>query len=204
MHTEILTREQVDLLPVIKKFGEQFGMVGGTAIALHIGHRESIDFDLFSEKEFRNSTITSKIKKLCPQAAISYEDAGQINLKVGEVKLTFYHYPYPVRYSEHFEDIINIPDLLSLAAMKVFAMGQRAKWKDYVDLYFILRDYHTIDDVTERAKELFGAMYNEKLCRVQLAYFEDIDYREPVVYRPGFEVEDGVVKDALTEFSLAG
>ena len=52
MHREILTKEQVDLLPLINKFSEDFGLVGGTAIALHIGHRESIDLDLFTLNDF--------------------------------------------------------------------------------------------------------------------------------------------------------
>ena len=46
MHKEILTKEQLELLPTIKFFSKDFGLVGGTAIALHIGHRHSIDFDL--------------------------------------------------------------------------------------------------------------------------------------------------------------
>ena len=48
MHKEILTDEQINLLPLVQLFNKDFGLVGGTAIAFHIGHRESIDFDLFS------------------------------------------------------------------------------------------------------------------------------------------------------------
>jgi hypothetical protein len=48
MHTEILNKQQVELLPYLKKFQKTFHLVGGTAIALHIGHRRSIDFDLLT------------------------------------------------------------------------------------------------------------------------------------------------------------
>lgn len=54
MHREILTAEQIKLLPVAGMFAKDFGLVGGTAVALHLGHRQSIDFDLFSEREFKN------------------------------------------------------------------------------------------------------------------------------------------------------
>ena len=64
MHKEILTKEQVELLPIVVGFSRDFGLVGGTAIALHIGHRESIDFDLFSFEEFNNLTIRNKIAKV--------------------------------------------------------------------------------------------------------------------------------------------
>lgn len=49
MHLEILNKEQHDLLPFIKKYIKSYYLVGGTAIALHIGHRRSIDYDLFTE-----------------------------------------------------------------------------------------------------------------------------------------------------------
>ena len=66
LHKEILTKEQKELLPLIKLFKKDFGLVGGTAIALHIGHRESIDFDLFSLSEFENHKIRAKIKAIKP------------------------------------------------------------------------------------------------------------------------------------------
>ena len=57
MREEILTKEQIQLLPFVKKFSKNFGLVGGTAFALHIGHRRSIDFDLFSAEAFNNLNI---------------------------------------------------------------------------------------------------------------------------------------------------
>ncbi len=62
LHKEILTRKQAELLRVVKVFNKNFRLVGGTAIALHIGHRRSIDFDLFTNKSFRNSDLRKKIK----------------------------------------------------------------------------------------------------------------------------------------------
>ena len=51
------------------------------------------------------------------------------------VKFTFFEYPFPIEVDCKFEDIIKLPDLLNLAAMKAFALGRRSKWKDYVDIY---------------------------------------------------------------------
>ena len=62
MHEEILAPEQKKLLPLVALFKKDFGLVGGTAIALHIGHRESLDFDLFSLEEFDSLKIRNKIK----------------------------------------------------------------------------------------------------------------------------------------------
>ena len=67
MHTEILSQEQSELFPYLKRFQRSFYLVGGTAIALHIGHRRSIDFDLFTQSDL----IISRIKKTFWKSLIS-------------------------------------------------------------------------------------------------------------------------------------
>ena len=95
-----------------------------------------------------------------------------------------------------------MPDLLTLAAMKAFALGKRAKWKDYVDLYFIMKDFFSLKDICKKSEELFGVQFNEKLFRIQLTYLEDVNYEEEVEFLPGFEVDEKTVKEKLVEFSL--
>lgn len=61
MHLEILNREQAELLPFLKKYKKQYYLVEGTAIALHIGHRKSIDFDLFTEGKVCTQTLKKQV-----------------------------------------------------------------------------------------------------------------------------------------------
>ncbi len=82
--------------------------------------------------------------------------------------------------------------------MKVYALGHRAKWKDYVDLYFILKDHCTLSEVCARAQDIFGVHFNTKLLREQLCYFEDINYSESVIY-VGQEIDDQDIKDFLCD-----
>ncbi len=86
--------------------------------------------------------------------------------------------------------------------MKAFALGQRAKWKDYVDLYFIIKDHFSISQISQKSQEIFGPVFNEKLFRSQLAYFDGINYEEVVNFLPGFEVTDEIIKQKLIDFSL--
>ncbi len=202
MHKEILTKQQVAFLPMIKAFNKDFRLVGGTAIALHLGHRRSIDFDMFSYKSFKNSALRKKIKAFSKIDQEIVNRSGEFTFLCGEVKFTFYNYPFDLEYREGFENIVKIPDLLTLAAMKAHALAGRAKWKDYVDLYFILKDFYNWSAITDKAKELFQGEFNEKLFRIQLTYFEDINYTEKIEFMPGFEVPDEVVRKKLTEFSL--
>lgn len=66
--------------------------------------------------------------------------------------------------------------------MKAFALGRRSKWKDYVDLYFILRNYYSLNKIIEKTSTIYGELFSEKLFRAQLSYFEDVDYSEEVEY----------------------
>jgi len=203
MRKEILTKEQIELLPLVAKFSRSFGLVGGTAIALYIGHRESIDFDLFSLKKFQNNKIKKKITEIKSIERIARDEEGQYTLIVNGVYFTFFHYPFKIKFTNKFEDIIRMPDLLTLAAMKAHALGRRAKWKDYVDLYFIIKGFHGLEEITDKAKEFFQAEFNEKIFREQLNYFDDISYSEKVVYKKGYAIDDEVIKKGLVEFSLS-
>lgn len=202
MHKEILTTEQVRMLPALGRFFKEFGLVGGTAVALQIGHRRSIDFDMFSFKAFQNVAVKQKFHRQIKIDEVLVNKKGEFTFTTQGVKFTFYHFPFDIAYTEKFDRVLRMPDLLTLAAMKAYALGQRAKWKDYVDLYFILEKYHKLSAITDRAEALFGHEFNEKIFRTQLSYFNDVSYAEEVIYLSGFEVDDAVVKKALTEFSL--
>jgi hypothetical protein len=201
MHEEILTKEQKELLPLLKDFSGQFGLVGGTAIALHIGHRRSIDFDLFTQKHFRNTGIRDQIRAQYKIEGTFVDKPNELTIVVNGVKVTFYKYPFDVIFSDKLNGFISLPDLQTLAAMKAFALGRRAKWKDYVDLYFIFKNF-SLTDVTKKAKDLFGGEFNERLLREQLAYFDDIDYTESIDYLAAHEVPDDEVRSFLKEISL--
>ena len=202
MRKEILMEQQIKLLPLIRKFSSDFGLVGGTAIALHIGHRESVDFDLFTASEFDSSKIKRKITNGFNVEKVFVNEADEYTVLINGVKITFLRYPFHIEFKDSLDNIIKTADLLTLAAMKAYALGRRAKWKDYVDMYFILKNHHSVAEITKKAKEIFSSEFNEKIFRAQLAYFEDIDYTEKVVYRKGFEVDDEVIKKNLIEFSL--
>jgi len=203
MHKEILTEEQTKLLPLVQMFLKDFGLVGGTAIALHIGHRRSIDFDMFSFKEFDNKKIRKIITRNGWKIGKVYKDEdGQLTFFVNKVRFTFFEYPFKIEFSERFEKILKMPDLLTLAAMKAYALGRRAKWKDYVDLYFILQKYHSIEKIIKRSKQIFENEFNERIFREQLSYFDDINYDEEVVFMHGIEVSEKKIKKELVEFSL--
>ena len=182
MHKEILSEKQLELLPLIAQFGREYYLAGGTAVALHIGHRRSIDFDLFKCSSLNHKKNLSRISDFGLQYDVTRRVADQMNVTVGDVKVTFLEYPFNVEAQIRFENIIRIPELIDLSAMKAYALGRRSKWKDYVDLYYILKDHFSFGQIAKRASEIFDQLFSEKLFRAQLSYFDDIDYSEQVEY----------------------
>ncbi|HCE58512.1 MAG TPA: hypothetical protein DER09_11955 [Prolixibacteraceae bacterium] len=201
MHTEILSSAQSELLPWLKSFNRKFFLVGGTAIALHIGHRQSIDFDLFCAKPFQKSYVNGFLTKFPFKKNRLSEDVNQMHFIINGVKVTFFHFPFIIEHRNKIKDIITLPDLLTLAAMKAYALGRRAKWKDYVDLYFLLRDHFTFNEIAAEARKCFGDLFNERLFREQLSYHADINYSEPVEYLvpvpPDDEIKQFLIDKAL-------
>jgi len=203
MHREILSEKQIEFLPQLQKFSPVFGLIGGTAIALHLGHRQSIDFDLACVKSGIDvPNIRKKIIEFGKIDVTLVDSADEYTVIVDGIKFTFLNYPFVLEFSEKIEDIISLPDMETLAAMKAYALGRRAKWKDYVDLYFIIQKLGSILPVIEKSKEIFGTDFNEKNFRSQLAYFEDIDYSEKIIFMEGFAVEEEEIKKKLLEYSL--
>jgi hypothetical protein len=202
MYPKILSAEQEQLLPLVKLFRREFFLVGGTAIALHIGHRKSIDFDLFKRAPLHTKKIIDKIREKNYRFIITRNVSEQLNLTVSSVKMTFFEYPYLIEASVDFNGVIRMPDLLTLASMKAFALGRRSKWKDYVDLYFLLRDHFSLIEIMQRAERIFEEEFSSKLFRSQLAYHEDIDYTEEVDYIQGCYAEPAEIKKFLIDVAL--
>lgn len=201
MHLNILSQSQTDLLPLLKKFSNQFYLVGGTAIALHLGHRQSIDFDLFSHTGFDNQKILQTVKQLWPIQDLFLDNKDELTIVLNQVKLTWYNYPYQINCPNSLQDIIKLPNLVTLAAMKAYALGRRAKWKDYVDLYFIFQQ-HSLKEVIASAQKIFKNEFNQKLFREQLAYHQDIDYSEPIEYLDKTNPSNQSIKNKLINISL--
>ena len=202
-HNAILNDKQVELLPLIGEFKREYYLVGGTAIALYIGHRRSIDFDLFKFAPLNQKKNVEKIHQFGYEPLITWNVTDQMNLVVNDVKLTFFQYPSQIKANNIFEGQIRIPELIDLAAMKAYALRRRSKWKDYVDLFFLLKEQFSFETISQRANAIFGNMFSDKLFRSQLSYFEDIDYTEEVDYMIPNPPTENEIKEFLITVSTS-
>jgi len=146
-------------------------------------------------------SIKNKLTNQSIDFSVIHQEYDQLHLIVNDVKLTFFTFPYKIEKQEVLDDIIGMPGLLNLAAMKALALGGRAKWKDYVDLYFLLKNYWSLKEIERKAIEIFGNAFSTKLFRQQLSYFNDIDYSEAVEYLVK-QPSEKEIKEFLTETAL--
>ena len=112
MHSEILNDRQVELLPLMAQFRREYYLVGGTAIALYIGHRRSIDFDMFKPSLINHKRNLDKISTAPFAHTVTRRVTEQMNLILNDVKVTFFQYPFPVEPTAKFENYFRLPSLL--------------------------------------------------------------------------------------------
>lgn len=175
MHLEALKSEQQRILPNLKKFTD-FYLVGGTALALQIGHRISIDFDLFSAREIQ-SVLLNKVRKVFTDFKVKtiINHSEQLSVRIGNTRVDFVKYSFPLISKLKVFNDIKILTVKEIAAMKAYTLGRRGTFKDYVDLYFILKDEHTtLKEIKRIAKRKYKSEFNFRLFLEQLIYLEDI------------------------------
>ncbi len=176
MHQEVLTQDSAKLFPKLKQFSG-FYLAGGTALALQIGHRISVDFDLFGSNEI-NKDLLPKVEKIFSESVVAplVNNPDELSVLINRVKITFLKYPFPIVNA--FVDLEGIKALgiLELAATKAYTIGRRGAFKDYVDLYYILSDkLAKLEQIIDLAEKKFGIEFNSRIFLEQLIYFDDID-----------------------------
>ena len=109
LHPEILNSAQQELLPLVGKFGREYYLVGGTAIALYLGHRRSIDYDLFKKARLQRKKNLDVIQASGYPYQVLFNTDGQMNLVVNGVKLTFFQYEFDVKPVSDFQGVVKLP-----------------------------------------------------------------------------------------------
>ena len=176
MKLEAIKSEQQRLFKFLKEFSD-FYLAGGTALALQIGHRYSFDFDLFREKALDKSFI-SKIYNVFKGNRIKFtlRHSEQVNLVINIVKFNFVKYPYPLIFRLKKIKGVNVASPKEIALMKSFTLGRRARFKDYVDLYFILKErIMDLEEILKFGKKKYKDEFNGRLFLEELTYLEDVN-----------------------------
>ena len=173
MYLEALKLEQKKIFAKLGEFPD-FYLVGGTALALQIGHRISVDFDLFSKEDIPR-TLLPKVKRVFRdmEVKVIINHLEQLSVKTGETKIDFVKYNFPLILKLiEFKDVKILP-VAEIAAMKAYTLNYRGSLKDYIDLYFVLKRKHTsLKEIKEIGEAKYKNDFNFRLFLEQILYLE--------------------------------
>ena len=185
----------LELLTEIMKrpYFHNLRLVGGTALALQIGHRKSIDLDFFGKLALTQEGIFENLNKL--QVSLIYKTPNIFSYSVNNVKVDFVNYPY-----DWIDQAIIIDDIImasqkDIGAMKINAITGRGKRKDFYDLYYLLHHF-SLPEIFS----WFDQKYpdgNRMLAYRSITYFEDAEAEEdPYLFE---DISWEKVKDFIKE-----
>jgi hypothetical protein len=186
LHTKTVEPSTLDLLKSLqhREYLKGFNLVGGTALALYLGHRISLDIDLFSDFNFDVSQMIELIQYDYP-LQIYNTSTNTIKGSINRINIDIIAHRYPSLNEPIVEDGIRImsePDIIAMKLNAISTSGQRSK--DFIDIYFVLEEqrYGMADMI-----RFYQMKYNQEgdmHVLKSLVYFEDVDLSEwPVIIK---------------------
>ena len=177
MFTETLFGNTKEALAILGKshLMDNAYLAGGTACALQIGHRISIDLDFFTPKEFNAKELIRSLKNI-GKFELDRQSWGTILGDLEKVKFSIFVYKYPALFPFKSLFGINILDLRDIAAMKIDAVSTRGIKRDFIDLYFICQKGISLGEMLSLYDRKYGTLASN-IVHIQksLVYFVDAE-----------------------------
>lgn len=176
-----------ELLELLNKISEleifsDFALVGGTALALQIGHRTSVDLDFFSSKEINTENILEKLE-IFGNVQVTSISKNILITSINDLKVDFVNYSrYPFITENIVIENIKMASKEDIAAMKLNAISNRGTKKDFIDLYFLL-EYFSLPEMIEFYRQKY-TRHSEFGMLKSITYFTSADTNpEPKIFQ---------------------
>lgn len=160
--------KKLQQLPVL----EQTRLVGGTALALQLGHRKSIDLDFFGTVDCEAEYLRESIAGIASLTILKESPHIHIYIVDG-IKVDIVNYKYPWLDDVVVEQGLRLASVSDIAAMKITAIIGRGTKKDFIDIAFLLHHFSL-----EEILHFYAAKYNDSsvfMAMKSLAYFDDAE-----------------------------
>lgn len=183
LHLEVLPEAQRKLWNELSAVPREFNLYGGTALALHLGHRDSVDFDFFANRALNVTALQNELPFL-KGATIVQRDKNTLSAIVdrgGPVSVSFFGIPSLPRLAPPrlaTDNGLRIASLIDLAGTKASVVQVRGEAKDYIDIAALMtRGGISLPTALAAAQRLYGPSFNPEITLKALSYFEDGDLR---------------------------
>lgn len=152
-------------------------LAGGSALALHLDHRQSYDLDLYTQQEFVVQQVVELWRNKIPQAIFNETGWQTIYGKFGDTDVSIFYYSYPLLEGTTQFNNVEIASVTDIAAMKVEAISGRGKKRDFFDLYTICQKMHwSLLQVMELNVKKYGQKKDTLAHNLKsLTFFDDAD-----------------------------
>lgn len=190
------TKKALDFLST-QKWVSQSGwyLAGGTSLALQTGNRKSVDLDFFTtEKNFITKELLSNFVDN-KNWSTDFEKPNTLYGVLYDAKVSFITYPFFVPKQKFLEyGFVKILDKTDVAVMKIVAISQRGKKRDFFDLYWCAKNIESLENIIRRLPEQYPSVAHDYHHILKsLVYFDDAESdSEPVIF---FNVDWNTVKD---------
>lgn len=181
VHPELLDKKRREVLQKLTPFTSGFVLGGGTALALQLAHRKSFDFDFFSSSQIPKHLL-EKLSQVFQIENIVIDTLDELTFFTKGIKITFLYYPFKplFKHIEAASELIMFP-VKEIALQKAYTVGRRGEYRDYFDLYTILKqEYISLKEIINGAKQIYNGAFDEKLFLEQLVYFNDLNNFEVI------------------------
>jgi len=177
MYLEVLDSKRKKILSrlaFLKKYG--FYMAGGTALALQIGHRTSLDFDFYTEKKFDSEKLFQELRKKFGEVVLVEKANNTLLVRIKDVAASFFYYPYKLIFPPIDIDGVSLTSKQDIAAMKIIAISDRGTKRDFIDIYFLMREF-PLEDIFRFVKQKYPG-FNNYIALRGLTYFSEAEKKQ--------------------------
>lgn len=175
MHKQAISKSTQRVLAKINgRIESGFYLAGGTALAVQLGHRLSIDLDWFSADNFSRNALREVLSRV-GRFELTEEEEGTVHGLLDDVRVSFLHYPYPLLFPLVEFEGSRLADQRDIAAMKLDAVSSRGSKKDFIDIYFLLEKYPLSELLAVFEKKYAAMKFNRIHILKSLSYFEDAE-----------------------------
>ncbi|MGC4128610.1 MAG: nucleotidyl transferase AbiEii/AbiGii toxin family protein [Bergeyella sp.] len=203
LQTQAVSSECLELLKNISEteFFSDFVLVGGTALALQIGHRNSIDLDFFGNKEINEELYVNELQKFGDVNVLKVSKNILIT-SVNGIKTDFVNYTYPWISEKKGIENIQFASKEDIAAMKLNAISGRGSKKDFIDLFFLLKEFSLEEMIGFYRKKYTN--HSEFGMLKSITYFEDADAESApeIFHRFDWEICKEKIREAFSNLKL--
>jgi len=182
MFAAVLSKNAQDALALLGKskiLPDKTYLAGGSALALHFGHRISEDFDFFTRSHFKGKVIAQKLKTIGRFKIQESKEKDNLLGLFNKTKFSLFFYDYPLIFKPILFQNIWLASPRDIMAMKLAAIMDRGTKKDFVDLYFLSKKGITIDEGFKYYQRKYKALSNNLYSLIKgISYFDDADNSE--------------------------